>query len=178
MVEEKEIWKPIIGYEGYYDVSSFGNIRQLKKIKSNQYSSFIKKDRIICNSFLSGYLRVALFKDGIEKRFLVHRLVAENFIPNPNNKPEVNHKFGVKSDNRVSQLEWCTKLENMDHSVITGLSAQGERHPKSKLTDKDVLAIREKYNPVSYSSKKLSQEYNICLRNIQSIISRKIWKHI
>lgn len=99
-----EIWKPTI-YEDY-EVSSLGNIRNkhTKKILS-----LFDKNRM-------GYFRVCLYKDHKKKRFLVHRLVAEAFISNPNNKPQVNHKDGNKQNNRLENLEWATNSENQLHS--------------------------------------------------------------
>lgn len=108
----KEIWKDIPDYEGLYQVSNFGNIRRYKTGYEflNRYKYKHK-----------GYIRTALCKNNHVTHFYVHRLVAKVFIPNPENKSEVNHKDGDKTNNHVDNLEWCTRQENMKHARNTGL---------------------------------------------------------
>ena len=112
----KEIWKPISGYEGLYEVSNLGRVRSLGHFVGNQYIErrFQNRIRLIkASNRKANYKGVTLHKDGKQKAFLLHRLVAEAFIPNPENKPEVNHKNHIRWDNRVENLEWCTRQENM-----------------------------------------------------------------
>ena len=103
-----EVWKPIKGYEGLYEISSLGRVRSLGRqgTKGNILKSDLRKD---------GYLQVHLVKKGKMKNFLVHRLVAEVFISNPNNLPEVNHINEIKSNCQVENLEWCTHKYNMNY---------------------------------------------------------------
>ena len=101
----KEIFKEIEGYEGLYEVSNLGNIRSLRK------------NIILKPALNQGYLQVNLVKDGITKVFLVHRLVAQAFIPNPNNLPLVNHKDYVKDNNNVENLEWCDSKYNNNYGT-------------------------------------------------------------
>lgn len=101
---EKEIWKDIAGYEGLYQVSNFGRIKSLRS-----------KIILASLSSKSGYCYVGLAKNGMNKQKSVHRLVALAFIPNSENKPEVNHIDGNKHNNTVKNLEWVTKSENMKH---------------------------------------------------------------
>lgn len=95
---EKEIWKDVVGYEGLYQVSNLGRVKSLEKYVKN-YSKFSKRPQIILKSQIikKGYLRLSLSKENTTKHFLVHRLVAQAFIPNPNNKPQVNHKNRYKN---------------------------------------------------------------------------------
>lgn len=125
-MEEK--WKDIINYEGYYQISNFGNIRSLdRKIRFNKGYS-IKKGKMlkpILNK--KGYYKVSLSKNQKEKRFFIHRLVAIHFIENPLSKEQVNHKDGNKKNNRVDNLEWCTNLENQIHAIKNGLIDNEQR---------------------------------------------------
>ena len=103
----KEIWKPIKGYESLYKVSNLGNILSLKTNK-------LLKANMITN----GYFAVQLCKNHKRKSFLVHRIVAEHFIDNPNNLPEINHKDENKGNNTVNNLEWCTRKYNMNYKQL------------------------------------------------------------
>ena len=117
-----EIWKDIIGYEGLYQISDLGRLKSLEKIISNGKGGFRKRKEIIINPKSDRYTNVSLVNNGLKKQYTMHRLVAISFIPNPENKKEVNHINGVKNDNSVYNLEWCTREENCIHSFNTGLS--------------------------------------------------------
>lgn len=110
MEDKKEIWKPIKGFEGRYEVSNMGRVMSLCYKNTNQ------KKVMSPSPNLQGYFNLALRKNGKLKRVLVNRLVAETFIPNPENKPQVNHINGCHQDNRVENLEWVTAKENMQHA--------------------------------------------------------------
>lgn len=100
MEELLETWKPIKGYEGLYEVSNIGNVRRKGKPKKPSPNS-------------KGYLTVILYKNNQGKQYYVHRLVANAFIPNVENKPMIDHINAIKTDNRVENLRWCTNKENM-----------------------------------------------------------------
>lgn len=122
----KEVWKNISGYEGLYEVSSLGRVRSLPhKVYNKLIGEYISKEKILKQgSLVRGYKGVGLYKNGKEKTQKVHRLVAEAFIPNPNNYPEVNHKNEDTSDNRVTNLEWCTSKYNSNYGTRTQRIAQ------------------------------------------------------
>ena len=118
---EEEIWKPIKDFEGYYEVSNIGRVRSLNYKRTG-------KGKILKNiEDYKGYLEVVLTKNGKRKQFKVHRLVAEAFIPNPENKPCIDHINTVKSDNRVENLRWVTYKENSNNEK-TLEKFKGENH--------------------------------------------------
>ena len=124
--------KGIKGYEERYSSTKNG------KIWSHRRKKFLKP-----KPDKDGYLRVVLFKDGERKDFGIHRLVGIVYIDNLDNKPQINHKNGIKTDNRVKNLEWTTAKENIAHSIENNLkvSALGERHGNSILTNEHVIEI-------------------------------------
>lgn len=112
-MDKKEIWLPVKGYEGLYEVSSFGRVRSLGKGGSGN-----SKMRIMNNSYdIYGYLVVGLYKNGKQKQFKVHRLVAEAFIPNWFNDTQINHIDEDKTNNHIDNLEWCSPKENSNHGT-------------------------------------------------------------
>ncbi len=136
-----EEWEPVLGYEKFYEISSMGRVKTLGrdsgKVKNKVWVKILKQ------SFMTkGYVFVALYgKDGKSKQKTIHRLVATAFIPNPENKPEVNHLFGIKTDNRKRMLAWNTVSENRKHAHDIGLKKAnkgmlgkfGSKHHNSKV---------------------------------------------
>ena len=115
---ENETWKPIPGYEGYYDVSDKGRVRSL--VRKSKYGFLAKRKSPRLNNLDNprGYYRTWLYKDGEGKHWLVHRLVAMAFIPNPDNLPFINHKDENPSNNSVDNLEWCTTAYNNNYGTV------------------------------------------------------------
>lgn len=167
-----ENWLPIIGYEGRYEVSNKGRVKTL--LKNNSKTEILKP-----SNHIQGYLRVGLRKDGISKIISIHRLVASAFIPNPEDKPQVNHIDGIKSNNKIENLEWCTQKENAAHAVLNGIynSAKGENAGHSKLKDSDIYKVYEllKENKKPYQIAKI---IGISKSTINLIVHNKIWTHL
>lgn len=181
---EKEIWEDIIGYEGLYMVSNLGRVKALERkvsiankkspYKTQQLTEHIKKPTLS-----RGYLRLGLCKNGKIHRFQVHRLVALSFILNPENKSQVNHINGIKTDNRVVNLEWATQSENMKHAFEIGLQElKGEKHPMHKTTEKVVREMRSKFVPNVYTINMLAEEYGLSMYCVRDIVYNQRWKHI
>lgn len=177
--QKTEQWKDVIGYEGLYQVSDLGRVKSLrKKVKARTDSFSYKRERILKQAIDKGYLRTCLTHSCKKETTKVHRLVALVFIPNNENKPQVNHKNTIKKDNRLTNLEWNTEKENVNHAYDNNLVPlmKGERHGASKLTEKDVLEIRSLRGVIS--GVELSKRYDISTSIICAIFKRRIWKHI
>ena len=138
-----EKWKDIRSYEGLYMVSDRGRVKSVYGFKNMKARSagFYNRDELIMRPRNNkNYYHVTLYKNGEQKMFLVHRLVADAFIANPMNKPCVNHMDGDKYNNNASNLEWCTYKENDTHARETGLS---NMRPRAKLNELIVRVIRK-----------------------------------
>lgn len=165
-----EIWKKVINYENYYEVSNLGRIRSL-------YKNIIMKPT---SHYKTKYLQVGLRKPGEKRKTAsLHRLIAEVFCENPKNKKVVNHKNGNKLDNRALNLEWVTKKENEEHAVKLGLRNDfiGENNISNKLKETEVLVIKEMLkNGISQS--KIAKKFNVSQSTISFINVGKIWNHL
>ena len=179
-MDNSEVWLNIKGYEGHYQVSSSGRVKSLSRVVECRKGVFVnKKERILSDwNCGKGYRKVKLSKDSAEKSIRVHRLVAETFLSNPEAKSEVNHKNGIKDDNRVENLEWATGSENVLHSLANNLKIpqKGSEHGNSKLTEEKVLEIRKIGR--SKTLKELAKIYDVDMSLISSVLLNKIWKHI
>lgn len=165
-----EIWRDIKNYEGLYQVSNTGKVKSL-------INNIILKG---CPD-KNGYLRVLLYKNNKKKLCGIHRLVAETYVKNFNHHATVNHIDGDKLNNTPSNLEYMSFEDNLKHAHKTGLFGDiyGEDNKASKLTEKQVLEIREKYKPKTRGLvPSLSQQYGVDKSIIYDIINKKTWKHI
>jgi hypothetical protein len=165
----EEIWKTIENYEGLYQVSNLGRVKSLPRNTT--------RGKILANRIdKKGYHYVSLSKNGKEKPYSIHRLVALSFIENPEGKITVNHKNGIKADNNLLNLEWATRSENQIHAYATGLCKKGEMHGSSKLTEVQAIEIKYGYKNIPY--KQIVQIYGITKSQISDIRRGKKWKHI
>lgn len=123
----KKEWKEIKGYEGRYIISNYGEIISLPRYKNNNSKLQYVEPKEICRYINkhNGYVYVQLWNNSTYKNIRLHKLVAENFIDNKENKPQINHIDGNKENNRVDNLEWCTASENIKHAYYTGLRKRG-----------------------------------------------------
>lgn len=142
-MKNKEVWKDILGYEGKYQISNMGRVKSLSREQYNGWNYYMSKEMILKNiPDVYGYLTVGLYdstKTPPRKTFKIHRLVAQAFIPNHNNHPQINHKNEVKDDNRVENLEWCTNLYN--HHYGTAKQRISDKTRNHKNTSKPVLQL-------------------------------------
>lgn len=172
----KETWKEIKGTDGNYSVSNLGNVRNngFYANVAGGGKRFVKPRLLKAQLTANGYPFITYMKSESK---LIHRMVARAFIPNPLNKEFVNHKNGIKTDNRVENLEWCTRQENEDHAFSTGLkNSTGSKNVRAKITEKDVIFILENYGKISDDD--LCNKFNIHRGTLQRIVNRKIWRHV
>ena len=171
----KEIWRDIEGYEGLYQVSNFG------RVKSLNYRRTCKEKLLKAYKDKEGYLHVSLCKDGKTKTYSIHRLVAQEFIPNPYNLPQVNHKDENKTNNRVYNLEWCSVKYNINYG--TRNKRQSESRTNYTKFSKQVLCVET--GVIYPSTSQVEREFGFskasisrcCLRK-QKTCGRFHWRYI
>ena len=135
-----EIWKDVEGYEGMYQVSSYGRVKSLAREVTDMFGTKMLEEKIVERSDNCQYYMIALSKNNVKEHTSIHRLVAKTFIPNPENKPCVNHIDGNKHNNRVENLEWVTYSENSQHAIRTGLlKPQKHKRQIDKLSPEEVI---------------------------------------
>lgn len=175
-----EKWLPLHNYEGLYEVSTLGRVRLLGKdfINETGFHVVVKPKFLTLVIADTGYYRVFLRDySGKRKTVKVHRLVAEHFIPNPENKPEVNHLNAVKTDNSVENLEWCTHQENITHAKKLNLMRNGERISWSKLTETDIHEIK-RLRQCGMKMKSIANSFNVSVSSIEKIMSGINWGYL
>ena len=178
----KEVWKDIQGYEGLYQVSNLGNVKSLNYNRTGEERIItpVKSGR--------GYLCVSLYKNGIHKKFLIHRLIAQVFIENPENLPQVNHIDENKRNNRVENLEWCTNKYNVCYGTRNERMLKTRKLRNCKKTERQVLQFTKDGKfvnefPSIHEAKRCTGIYQsricYCCKNIKGYNSAGgyIWKY-
>lgn len=166
-----EEWRNIEGYEGRYQVSNFGRIKSFTRGKGKIFK---------VKSSPNGYYLTHLTKNSQTKTFRVHRLVAQEFIPNPENKPFVNHKDGKKWNNLAENLEWVTQKENNIHAHKIGLSKPPTASQKAEFTEDDIRYIREniKIGDKVFGQLAMARKFGVSPASIRQIITGKTYKYV
>lgn len=176
-----EVWQKLEEF-GDYQISNFGNVKSSDfEMKTPTGKKWIRKGKLL-KPYKSkkGYLIVDLRINGKRKIMSVHRLVALAYIPNPQNKPQINHIDGNKENNNVYNLEWCTNTENQLHAFKNGLQKGNFKHPNSKLTLEQVLYIK---NNCVVGSKEngvqtIAKRFGVNSGTVKQIIQGKSYKYI
>lgn len=171
----QEVWLPIQGYEGIYEVSNLGRVKRVKHFvfhKNNTKHLLPEKMLKPTKRNYNTYYSVGLWMNNIDKRFTVHRLMAIHFIPNPENKPHINHIDGNKDNNSLSNLEWVTRSENLKHAMSLGVMRNqfkaGYESKLCKLTPDDVRGIK-KMRKEGKTLREIGCVYGISGRHVSGI---------
>lgn len=183
----EEIWKPVVGHEGLYEVSNLGRIRALERMRrgvsaksGKEFFRRIPGKLLAPAPHTAGYLGLSLTAAGGKPvSHLIHRIVAEAFLPNPRELPYVNHLDANKHNNAVSNLEWCTATENYHHAVKLGLvpDVRGSRKGSAKLHEDEVFVIK-KMIQLGFSNEELAAIFKVSTAPISYIRTNKAWTHV
>lgn len=180
---DNEIWRDIQGYEGRYQISNIGRLKSLKRATQgtrsdgSTYTQQIRETMLLQTYNSTGYLGSSLYYAGVGTRCFTHRLVAQAFIPNPDNLPQVNHIDGDKSNNTIENLEWVSAKTNMIHGFTTGLITvpSGAESAHAKLTWEEVRYIRG--NPEGMLQKELAAMFGIGCSTVSHVQHYKTYKN-
>ena len=164
----KETWKPVVGYDGLYEVSNLGRIKRIRVLEPTR-----KKH---------GYMQISLVgKNGVRKSLRLHRIVAEAFVPNPEGKPQVNHKDENPENNRASNLEWATPKENTNYGSRTARATakNGSRTPILQINPETMSVIAEfpGQSAAARATGVSLPSINACLRGKQKRAGKYIWRY-
>lgn len=181
----EEIWKDIQGFEGFYQASNLGRIKSLERIvphtRGNCPTVTVQEKILSIYVAKNGYSRVCLHKGGRGngKVYRVHRLVANAFIPNPENKPDINHKNAIKHDNRLENIEWSTEKENINHAFANGLHKSRANFANSncKVTKQQVIEIK-KLLELGYTGVEIHDKLQVSVDTISRIKTGKSFVNI
>lgn len=175
----EEQWKPVVGYEGYYEVSDHGRVRSVDReveimLRSQKTKMRFRAKMLTLEVCRIGYMRLGLSKDGSKKTHSVHRLVMAAFVGV--SSMDVNHKDGNKQNNHVSNLEYCTESENMTHRyrILGHEGPKGTKNGNAVLAENDILAIRDDPRKL----KEIAVDYGVSQQAIWQVKKRRSWTHV
>ena len=184
-----ELWKPIKNYEGLYAVSNTGKIKRLRFINNKTNKSQITDKILQLNN--GGYLTVSLSKNGKQKSYLVHRIVADAFMENPKKLKEINHIDGNKCNNNLENLEWCTREHNMREAFKNGLWKSPNKNKfggnslkakKVAMIDKDTNKVLKVFNSIidgeKYCNSNSSGAISSCCKGKRKLAHGYKWEYI
>lgn len=171
---EPERWKAVVGWEGLYEVSTYGRVRSLPR----QTASGVRGGKILRPIPVEGYYRVRLSKNGDNRAFvLIHHLVAEAFIWRPKDATMVEHLNNNRLHNHVNNLLWSTHAKNMKTLAASGI-LKGIGNSNAKFVDKQIIEIRGLFDNGKKSARKLAKIYGVSKSTILAIVHRKTWNHV
>ena len=193
-----EKWKPAVGYEGIYEISNHGRVKSLRRKVEKYPFPYTQKEMIMKLTHIVGYPAVTLRKNNKPKKWLVHRLVAFAFIPNPKNYKEINHIDYNPKNSLYTNLEWCSRSHNVKHGYANGRhkelreskaemlrknpinpATKGELHGASILDNVKALYIRKKFKTRDYKLERLvAIKFNVSVGALRDVIRGKTWKHL
>lgn len=173
------IWKDVVGFEVYYEVNNNGVVRTKERVitischqkftRTHSIKSKEKKQRIGKN----GYVTVALVINDVTKNTYLHRIIAEAFVPNPNNYSVVNHINGLKTDNRIENLEWCTSSHNNKHAIDNGL-----RTAANSCLDKEVSLKILELKKSGKTQKEIAEHLNLSISTVGGFLRGRSYKNL
>lgn len=175
---ESEIWKPVSGYEGLYEVSNLGRVKSLSRVVFFGHGCKAKKiipEKILVTSNRNGYRQVSLCLSGKQTEFSVHRIVCTAFHEKPENYTVVNHKNSIKTDNRAINLEWCTHKHNTQEAITSGIMdcIFGENSSVSTISDMDIVNIRKMYASGRYTQREIGKLFGVSQTHVKDIVNFK-----
>lgn len=178
-MKRKEQWRDVKGLKGFYQISDRAAVKSLPRKIVTSHGVIRRVFGCILRPYKSrnGYLTVKIGTSQRDKKhYFIHKMIAKAFIPNPNNKKHINHIDGNKLNNKISNLEWCTLKENIQHAFRTGLtvSAKGEAAGRAKLSNKQVLEILNS----NLTSRQLGKIYSVSKTSVWAIKTGLSWNHI
>lgn len=166
-----EEWRPVVGHEGWYEISSLGRARRVRRSAGARVGHLLK-----AHPNRKGYLCVVLYVNGQHFCRRIPRLVAEAFLGPCPAGHEVNHRNGIKADNCAANLEWATKSHNRRHAILMGLVPVGERCYNAKLTEANVRVIRAMRGHVT--ARELAHRFGVASTVILGVQTRRSWRHV
>lgn len=169
---KKEIWKKVPGYD-IYEASTHGRIKNI-----DFHGTGIQRIRSFKKKNSGGYYKLIMCHNGTRNHTTVHQVIAKTFLPNPENKPFINHIDGNKVNNMVENLEWCTHIENMNHAKENCLNPYGSKHGMSKIDESIVRMIKKELHNGLLNQKQIAIKFNVKHATVNHIKTGRQWGHV